>query len=565
MLRSNTSPADNDRPCFVAERFSAVEEDLRQERDELLLQRHRLERDRITITAQLGLYRTLHEKVKKREIVLIERMKTLEAENKALKRELYGRKSEASQSKEQGKKPRSARHRGQQPGNPAPARRQHADLPIISETADIPQSEQCCPCCGDGLEALPMDEESSVVEIHVQGYVRKIVKRFYRPTCTCGRLPGIVSQPVVGALFPGSSYGVTVVNELLMAKFCFGQPIYRLLEQWRGLGLDLALGTVYGLQLPLMRLFEPLYNLIGERNRNAEHWHIDETRWRVLVEVPGKRNNLWWMWVFVANDSVYFVLSPKRNAQVVTDHLGSNPDGIASVDRYSAYKAVAIRSLQFLLAYCWAHARRDFTTLAATIPACRDHALTWIDRIGKLYHANNERIAHVDHRRSAAFKSTDRIVRRQANQFKKQVIAERSGPAPHPAISKALESLQTHMDGLMLFVDHPEIPMDNNIAENALRPQVIIRKNSFFNGSKDTAQFHVIMTSVITTLQRNGINPRTWMMEYLQHCALAGGKAPADVAGFLPWNAKSKELKRWSKPDPPQQWPMHGQPDGGSS
>ena len=101
--------------------------------------------------------------------------------------------------------------------------------------------------------------------------------------------------------------------------------------------------------------------------------------------------------------------------------------------------------------------------------------------------------------------------------------------------------------------------------QNALRPQVIIRKNSFFNGSKDTAQFHVIMTSVITTLQRNGINPRTWMMEYLQHCALAGGKAPADVAGFLPWNAKSKELKRWSKPDPPQQWPMHGQPDGGSS
>jgi transposase len=372
---------------------------------------------------------------------------------------------------------------------------------------------------------------------------------------------------VVGALFPGSNLGVTVVNEFLQAKFCFGQPIFRLLQQWRELGMDLASGTIYGLQRPLMALFEPLYILIGERNRQAEHWHIDETHWKVLVEGPRKKGNQWWMWVFVAKDSVYFIMSPWRNAKVVTDHLGLQPEGIASVDRYSAYKAVAVRALLFLLAYCWAHARRDFTTLAATTPACRDHALLWVDRIGKLYAANNQRVVHLKRRRSAAFQAEDRAVRRLAKQFEQQVAKELSENARdmHAKMRKAIESLQTHMEGLMIFIENPEIPMDNNRAENALRPQVIIRKNSFFNASEDTAQFHVMMTSVMTTLQRNGINPRTWMMEYLQHCALAGGKPPVDINRFLPWNATPKDRERWSKPDPPRPWPMHGPTDGGSS
>jgi transposase len=366
-------------------------------------------------------------------------------------------------------------------------------------------------------------------------------------------------------LFPGSNLGVTIVNEFLLQKFCFGIPISRLLEQWRGLGIDLASGTIYGLQRPLMALFKPLYDLIGERNRQAHHWHIDETHWQVLVEVPGKEGNRWWMWVFVAKDSVYFIMSPWRNAEVVTDHLGLSPEGVASVDRYSAYKAVSVRAVLFLLAYCWVHSRRDFTTLVATTPACREEALIWVDRIGKMYAANNERVAHLKKPRSATFQTADKAVRRLAKQFEHQVDTELSGTGMHPMVRKAVESLQTHMEGLMLFVEHPEIPMDNNLAENTLRPQVIIRKNSFFNASEDTAQFHVMMTSVVTTLQRNGINPRTWMLEYLQHCALAGGKPPVDINRFLPWSATPKDRERWSRPDPPLPWPMHEPPDGGSS
>jgi transposase len=530
---------------------------LQHERDRLQTSLALLEGDRCRAVAQCGRYRALHERAKERETELRKKLDSLEAENKRLKRDLYGRKSEASAKNEHANKPASKRRRGQQPGNTTPARRTHPDLAIIPEAADVPPAERQCPACSQALTPLPFDNTTSVIEVHVQAYVRKITKKCYRPTCTCGVLPGVVSPATVGAVLPGSNLGVTAIAELMMAKFRSGQPIYRLLQNWRSLGLDLPLGTVYGLQDPLMRLFEPIYDLIGQRNRDSDHWHIDETRWMVLVKVPDKQNYNWWMWTFVTTDTVYFTVSPTRSADVVTGHLGNQPVGIASVDRYSVYKAIAARALAFLLAFCWAHARRDFTTLAATVPGCMEDALVWVSRIGALYQANKKRMAVWDKPRSAAYRDADTALHESLTRFEQQVDAALARTDVHTQLRPALVSLFTHREGLRLFVDHPEIPMDNNQAENSLRPQVIIRKNSFFNGSAATARFHVIMTSLIATLERNGINSRTWMLDYLQHCALAGGRPPPDTERFLPWNASEKDLKRWTAPDPPRPWPGH--------
>ena len=536
-------------------RTLSIDASLRQQRDTLLERCERLERERISQSAEAGRYRTLFEKAKQRERALIATCERQEVEIARLKRDLYGRKSEARKKTEAGKQPASRRQRGQQPGNAVPPRRQYGNLSAVAEVVDLPPDEQQCPCCGKRLHRLPMDEESNVIEIFVKGYIRKLSKRTYTPSCNCGHLPGVVSQPVVGAVFPGSNFGVSVIREFILAKFAYGEPIYRLIKQWSGLGLEVAAGTMYGLQRPIQRLFAPLYQRIGERNRQADHWHIDETRWQVLVEVAGKDGTRWWMWVFLTEDTVYYVLSPHRSAQVVRDHLGSDPIGIANVDRYSAYKAIAIRTLQFLLAFCWAHARRDFATLAATIPACQEYAMDMVGRIGELYHANKLRLKHLDHPRSDAFTAADSVVRQRAEQFRQQVITDVADRHQRPEIHKALTSMKEHMDGLMLFVDHPEIPMDNNAAEQALRSQVVIRKNSFFNAALDTAQCHVEVTSVIASMQRNGFNIDAWMNDYLEQCALHGGKPPPDYERFLPWNASAKDRERWSKPRTALLWP----------
>ncbi len=537
-------------------RTLSIEASLRQQRDALLERCERHEHERISQLAEIGRYRTWFEKSKQRERALAVTCERQEAEIARLKRDLYCRKSEARKKTEAGKKKKSSIPRGQQPGNPVPPRRQYENLAAVAEVVDLPADQRQCPCCGKELHRLPLDDESNVIEIFVKGYRRKITKRTYAPSCDCGHLPGVVSQPAVGAVFPGSNFGVSVIREFILAKFAFGEPIHRLIERWHGLGLDVADGTMYGLQRPIQRLFAPLYQRIGERNRQADHWHIDETRWQVLVEVEGKEGTRWWMWVFLTEDTVYYILSPHRSAQVVIDHMGNNPVGIANVDRYSAYKAVAVRTLHFLLAFCWAHARRDFATLAATIPACQRYAMAMVAQIGELNHVNKLRVAHLEHPNSDAFKAADRVVRRQAEQIRQQVITDLPNRHLRPEIHKVLESMNEHMEGLMLFVDHPEIPMDNNAAERALRSQVVIRKNSFFSASVGTAQCHVEVTSVLATLQRCGINIDAWATDYLEQCALHGGKPPPDYERFLPWNASAADRENWTKPRSAHPWPL---------
>jgi transposase len=99
-----------------------------------------------------------------------------------------------------------------------------------------------------------------------------------------------------------------------------------------------------------------------------------------------------------------------------------------------------------------------------------------------------------------------------------------------------LASLQTHWPGLTLFADHPQIPMDNNGAERAIRPGTLGRKNYYGSASRWSAQLLAIMLTLLQTLVLHKINPRTYLTAYLQACALNGSKAPQQLERWLPWN-----------------------------
>jgi Transposase IS66 family len=103
-----------------------------------------------------------------------------------------------------------------------------------------------------------------------------------------------------------------------------------------------------------------------------------------------------------------------------------------------------------------------------------------------------------------------------------------------------------HWTGLTVFVEHPEVPMDNNTAERAERGPVVGRKNYYGSGSLWSGQLAAMLFSLFQTLALWHINPRVWLTEYLQGCAQAGGQAPRDVAAFLPWNLSPQKRKEWS-------------------
>ena len=484
-------------------------------------------------------YQGLHRQAKEKIAGLEQKLEESEAECKKLDRQLFGRSTEKSSSRD-GSSPgakRSSRGRGQQPGNPGPRRRDTSHLPSEEELLDLPPEGCRCDRCGLPFREFPGTEDSETLEIEVKAYKRVYRRRRYQPSCECEHLPGIITAPGPAKLIPKGILGVSLWVTILLDKFVFLRPTCRLLDDLRSHGIHLPMGTVTGGLKRLVPLFDPIREEILRRSHEQLRWQADETTWRVFVTVEGKVGCNWKLWVFESASTVVFVLDPTRKAKVPQTFFGDiEKDGqlrVLSVDRFSSYKAIVqVKDGQILLAFCWVHVRRDFLGVVQDWPGHQEWGLGWIEAIGELFHLNNLRLdAPVEQ-----FEKCDKKLRKAVKKMKKRTEEELRDEQLHPVRRKVLKSLRRHWAGLTLFVDHPEIPMDNNAVERRLRDPVCGRKQFFGSYAIWAGHLAATLFSVFGTLELWAINPRPWLHAYLQACAQAGGKAPPDAARWLPWN-----------------------------
>jgi transposase len=96
--------------------------------------------------------------------------------------------------------------------------------------------------------------------------------------------------------------------------------------------------------------------------------------------------------------------------------------------------------------------------------------------------------------------------------------------------------------GLVLFLDHPWLDLDNKASERALRPAAVGRKNFYGSGSQCSGQLAASMMSLLKVVKMWGLNSRLWLTSYLQACARAGGQAPDDRGRFVPWQMDERQL-----------------------
>lgn len=499
---------------------------------------------------QAGYWKAQHQRAVQREAQLQQRIAELEAKLLLREQQLFGTKTETAASTFPAPAPTNAdpapqRPRGQQRGRPGPHRRDHSHLPVVLEERAIP-GEQCyCRDCGRPFAPVRGTEDSTILEVEVKAYRRLVRRHRYRPTCDCGVHPGLITAPPAPRVIPKSMVGVSLWVTVLLDKYLFYRPTYRLLADLRTHGLDLSLGTLTdGLQR-LVPLFEPLYEALAAHSREQPLWHADETRWQVFVTREGKVGYRWYLWVFHAAEVVVFVLAAGRNHEVPEDYLGPDAAGILVVDRYKAYQAIdQVKSGVIVLAFCWAHVRRDFLAVARSWPEQQEWALGWVERIGEIYRLNDVR--REAREEAAAFAAADTPLRQAVTALGEQGKAELLQLALHPARRKVLESLGVHWTGLTVFVEHPEVPMDNNTAERSQRGPVVGRKNYYGSGAVWAGQLATMLFSLLQTLCLWGLNPRSWLTAYLTACAAAGGKVPENVERFLPWYLSEQQKAQWS-------------------
>jgi transposase len=223
--------------------------------------------------------------------------------------------------------------------------------------------------------------------------------------------------------------------------------------------------------------------------------------------------------------------------------------------RYSAYKCLAKDCDKLILAYCWAHVRRDFLKAARSWPELEQWMLAWVDDIRVLYRLNAARLEVWDdtlpvHHQSSAFVERDGDLRTQLSQMDARCEAHLQEHALHRAKTKVLTSLHNHWDGLTVFVERPEVAMDNNTAERVLRTPVVGRKNYYGSGSVWSAHLAAMMLSVLQTVLLWALNPHHWLTAFLQACADHGGKSPTDLSAFLPWQMTPERREELARPVP---------------
>jgi transposase len=489
-----------------------------------------------------------------------ERQSELEKENAELKaklklreKQLFERKSEKAKANSNGQanpenRQPSGNPRGQQKGKAREnsSRRDYSDLPLREENYAVDESQQFCPKCGQVNPLIASEDESEIIEIEVKGYRRKIIKQKRRKGCGCDNgLPAIITAKGPGRILPRSPYGVSIWVELLLSKFRYAIPVNRSIHRFEDIGMSLPAGTLTDGLAGLLPLFESLYTKIKEHNRSAGQWGGDETGYKVFTPVEGKVGNLWQLWVFHSHQAVVYLLRSSRSAKVPLDYFDEQTKGILVVDRYSAYKKLARFYSGLTLAFCWAHLRRDFLDCATQWPELQDWAFEWVERINSIFHLNNKR-------REAFFQSQDyqqedQGLRQQIKVFKEQVDQERSESYVPAGKRSVLESLNNHWPGLTVFVDHPEVPMDNNGSERALRLSKLIVKNSYGCMSHWSVQLTEALLSIFATLQLWKINPRIWLTSYLEACADAHGEVPENSNEFLPWQMHPPRVKQFQK------------------
>ncbi len=516
-------------------------------------------REFIELKWEANYWQAQHRRALARIAELEKEIEHLEAKNRDLQQRLFGRRSEKGRAKSEQSPGGSdaKRRRGQQPNSRSHGRRDHSQLPVVVMERDVADDEKTCPRCGAAHARLPLTEESEILEVEVRAHRRRIRRAVYRRGCQCEGGGGLIIAPPEPRVYPKATLGVSVWTEVLVDKYLFGRPTYRLCQALAARGLALAPGTLTDGLRRLEPLFEPLLAALHEKQLGEPHVHGDETRWEVFEALEGKAGHRWYLWVFRSASVVFYRLEPTRGAQVPKAHLGKLRVEalIFSCDRYSAYKCLANEISIIILAFCWAHVRRDFLQLARSYPKLSDWALGWVEEIARLYHVNGQRLQHWDRVQTLAAQSPSYQRHQQALETHLSVLSERrererAEATLHPAAGKVLSSLGEHWAGLTVFAAHPEVPMDNNPGEQSLRLPVIGRKNFYGSGSQWSARLAAAILTVLQTIRLWNLNPHHWLYCWLQACAEHGGQPPPDLNPFLPWTMDKARQRELSQPLP---------------
>ena len=394
------------------------------------------------------------------------------------------------------------------------------DLPTVDVIHDLSEEEKICACgCTKSRIGEEVTKQLDIIPAKVQ-VIRNIRYKYVCKNCEGVEAdePAVKIAPLPPRIIPKSIATPGLLSYILTSKFVDALPFYRQEKQFERMGVDISRSDMCNWAIKVAEKCEPLITLTGKEIRSGPLINIDETTVQVMKEPSRLNTTKLYMRIFRGGDPdrplLIYQYHPTRSGDVASNFLDGYK-GYVQTDGYSGYDFID-HVPDVIHVGCWAHARRNFIDAIKASGKNKSSrgkislAEEGVRFIQKLYaiekNAKVKELSYED-----IYKEREEKARPVLEGFKVWLDNNYNRTPPKGLLGKAISYTLKQWDRLIAYLDDGILKPDNNVAENAIRPFVVGRKNWLFSGNPIGAKASATMYSLIESAKANNLEPYRYL------------------------------------------------------
>ena len=377
----------------------------------------------------------------------------------------------------------------------------------------VPEAERMCPITGQERPVIGY-EISKKLNYRKAELIVKVYKREKRGSVANAEETGVVTAPAVDCVVPKSIMDNGLIAHVVVSKFEDHLPLYRLEKIFKRQGVSLSRRTMCDTLLAASEPLCLLANCIQDKVLASGMVHHDDTPVDMMTEGMGHTNGIketrLWVSTVPGRDGpwTHFKFSTSREGRHIEDFF-KEYRGTLMTDDFAGYGRVNEENVRRLL--CWVHVRRKFFEAQGSSPL---ESAEMLERIRLLYKLEHSVDAGLDHDAQRLRMRQDMVVPQlEAIRERLQVFSGKT--LPKSPLGKAVFYALSNWAYLIRYVDDPRLPLDNNPAEQAIRPVALGRKNWLFMGSERGGRAAAVYMTLLATCKRAKVNPFDYFEDVL--------------------------------------------------
>jgi hypothetical protein len=398
-------------------------------------------------------------------------------------------------------------------------------------------------CPHDGCRGKLYDTKQPAILIRLTGQPLVGATRFEQEVLRCSACQGRFTAPLPAGVRP-EKYDETCDVSLALAKYGAGLPWYRLARLQESFGVPLPESIQFERCEAVADAALPVFLYLRRLAADGEVIYSDDTRVRILSclkenkdlqEEDRRGTQTSGLVIEVGGRKIAIYANSRRHAGENIDELlkARSAELGRPIQMADALAANWSGQEETVEAKCLAHARRKFIDIEGAFPSECGRVL---DAIAKVYRVEAETEGMSAKGRLERHQVRSGPVMAELREWIEEEFAERR-TEPNSSLGQAFRYVLRHWEGLTRVLTVAGVPLDNNLAERALKRAVLLRKNALFYKNEHGASVGAILQSLIETCRLNGVS--AW--EYLLALMRNRSEARANPAAYLPWSYAREE------------------------